>query len=306
MKPITALAGPNQTAKRDYLEKLVQGISKDELSIYFADEADAGVIFSQASQDSLFGSQNVVIVKNIDGLSDKDSRLFDEALENYLNHPNLSANLILIAEKFLAGIVSLIKKNGELLEFKKAYRNDLVSYTSGKLREAKVQFDNDLPDYLVTLAGEDGEILEGMTAQIVSFSNGAKVTVENAKSLLTRAHGMDIFDFLDGIFLRDVQRALSALEDLRLSGESLIRINSMVLRSAKLLWGYHALKNKGDAVQALKIRPFEAKKMADYARKTDLKTVSAVIELVRRVEVKIKSMPLEFAILEYETFLLAR
>lgn len=306
MIPITALIGPNEVYKREYLKKELRKIPPDEISTYFADEVEPGVIFAQCSQDSLFGSSNIVVVKNIDAMKDRVRKDFEEALEKYLAHVNPSAVLFLLAEKFNADLTSRIRDNGQVFEFKKPYRNELLKYVTEKLEDASIQFDRELPDFLVTITNEDGEQIEMMVELILNYAYKSKnITLEDAKQLLSRSHNMDIFDFLEGLFQRDKKKALSALNDLRLTGDPVTKITYMILRSAKNLWGYLALKNKADASSVLKIKPFEVKVMSEYSRYSDMKFVSSVLELARSVEVKTKSMGEEFVYLELENFILS-
>lgn len=304
LKPIIALTGPNETYKREHLQKVLKGIPRDETTVYYADETETSVIFNQCGQDSLFGSNNVVVVKNIDALSDKQGNLFEEALEKYLVSPNPDATLVLFADKFSAGISAMIREKGELIEFKKAYRGDLITYISRKFRENGVAFEPELPDFLVSLAGEDSDDVEMMLTLLVHFAGKTrKITTQDARSLLARSNNMNIFDLIEGIFKKDVRKALNALNDLRLAGE-LSRICHMVLRSAKNLWGYLSLKNPRDAQTALKIGYYEEKKLSEYARFADLKFVSSVIGMVKNLEFRSKSMAEDLAYAELENFIL--
>lgn len=305
LKPIIALIGPNETYKRDHLAKLLKGVSKEDTTVYYADETEAPVIFNQCGQDSLFGSSNVVIVKNIDAMSDKQRNAFEDALEKYLGSPNTDATLVLFAEKFPAGITAQIKDKGELVEFKKAYRGDLTAYISRKFRENGTVFEPEIPDFLVTLAGEDSDDVEMMLTMLVNYAGkDRKVGVSDARSLLARSNNMSIFDLIEGLFKKDARKALNALTDLRLAGEGLPRISYMLLRSAKLLWGYFSLKDPREAQSALKIGYYEAKKLSDYARSVDLKFVSAVIGMVKKLEVRSKTMAEDLAYTELENFIL--
>lgn len=305
MKAITALIGPNEAFKQDYLKKILRNISQDDITVYYADEADPKTIFLQCSQDSLFGANHIVVVKNIAGMAEKIKRDFEEELEKYLEQVNPATNLILLAEKFGADLLSKIRDNGDVFEFRKPYRNELIKFIKEKLDSAKIGYAEELPDFLIALANEETEDIDMMIQMMVHFAQKTKsISIEDAKSLLARSNNMDIFDLLEGIFKRDLRKALTSLEDLKLTGDPVTKITYMILRTAKNLWGYLSLKNKSDASGELKIKPFEAKILGEYARYSDMKFVSSVLELARTVEMKTKSMSEDFAYLEIETFIL--
>lgn len=304
MRPITALTGPNDFSKRTHLNKLLSSVPKDDVTVYFADEIDVKAILSDCAQSSLFGGDHWVIVKNIDQMSDKNFTAFEEALEVYLNEMNPDTKLVLLVEKFNADLTARIKEAGEVIDFKKLYREDLITEVGKKFIAIGVPYDMNLPDYLVDLASEDMDELEMMTNTLISaLSKGKKLTVEDAKGLLSRSNTMDIFDFIEGIFQRDMLKASRALLDLRLAGETPIRINYMLSRTAKQLWGFLSLKDRSEAQTKLKIKYFEVKKLGDYARHTDLKFVSSIFELIQRVELKAKSISEDFVFLELENFI---
>jgi DNA polymerase-3 subunit delta len=306
MKPILALTGANELFKREHLARILKDVPKDEVTVYFADDAENSVIFNQCSQDSLFGSRNIVVVRNIAELSDKESTAFEETLEKYLNAVNENSVLVLFADKFSPGLTALIRQKGELIEFKKAYRNELVGYITRKFRDAGARHDADLPDFLVTLCNEDSDDAEMMVTLLTNYAAGGKVlTIQDAESLLSRSNNMNIFDLIEGIFTRNARKALNALNDLRLAGEGLPRISYMVLRSAKNLWGYLSLSDKKDAETVLGIKFFETKRLSEFARASDMKFVSSVIGMVKRLEFRTKSMAEDLAYLEMETFILA-
>ncbi len=306
MKPILALTGPNETFKREHLNRVLSGIPKEDVTVYFADETDAPVIFSQCSQTSLFGSHSVVVVRNLDALTDKKRSDFDERLERYADNPNESCTLVLLAEKIPAGVLAKLDRAGETVEFRKAWRKDLTAYAGQKLRQAGIAFEPDVPDFVVTLANEDSEETAMMTGLLLSFgSEKKKIALSDAQALLSRSNTMTIFDLIEGLWTRNARKALSALADLRLAGEGLPRVSAMLLRSARLLWGFLSLKDKKDPAGELGIKPYEARKISEYARGTDLKFVSSVIAMVRRLETRTKTMADEFSWLELETFLAA-
>ena len=307
MKPVTALTGENEIFKRDYLDKILSKIPKDNITVFFADDADSSLVFSHCTDGSLFGDSVTAVVKNIDSLSDKSRKDFDKSLAAYLEHLNPDNFLILLAEKFGSALSSKIKEKGEIVEFKRAYRNEITRYISSKLTENKISFDPQVPDFITTLANEDiSEAVPMLNIALNSARLSMRLTMDDADDLLVRSTNGNIFDFIGGIFKKDPIKALNALSDLRLAGEPAIRVGYMLLRTAKLMWRYLSLEDRTAAAESLKIKPYEIRMLGEYSRHTDMKFTSAVIDLVKRVEMKAKSMPESFAFLEIEGFILTK
>ncbi len=306
MKPIVILTGPNEAFKRDFLSRNLKNFSKEEITVYYADETGFDEIFSQCGQDSLFSSNNIVVVKNLDVLSEKSRNDFEDRLNNYMDHLNPAASLWILTPEVNPDIISRVRAiGGETVEFKKLYKNELIRYIREKLAENSIEFEDEIPDFIVSMANEDSEEADLLLNMLITFSrNSKKVAIEDARKLLARTPNMDIFDLIEGIFMRDLKKALNAMSDLRLTGEPLTRLNSMLLRTARHLWGYFAVRDKSKLVQILKIKPFEVKMLGTYAGFVDMKFVSAVFELVKKIELKIKSMHEDFAYLELENFII--
>jgi DNA polymerase-3 subunit delta len=303
VKPIIILTGPNEVYKRENLQKILSGIPREEIAVYYADETEPSVIFAQCYQNSLFGSHNVVVVKNPD--ASKIKKVFQEAMEKYLESINLETNLIVLAESLDSSLLEKAEeKGGEVILFKKPYQKELLNYTRERLEKNFIQFEPDLPHFLVSLANEELEDLDRMMSVLLSFAQSTKaISVQEAENILERSHNSNVFDLIGSIFNKQVEKALQVLEDLKLLGEPLTRVNYMLLRSAKLLWGYLSLKSKAEAARLLSIKPYEVKKLSEYARVSDLRFTSRVLELAAKIELKVKSMPEEFAYLELETFI---
>ena len=320
MKAIILLTGKNEVFRREAADKMTTDIPRDETAVYYADETDPGVVFAQCLQNSLFGDNNVVIVRNIDDIKgdvDKEERKrfksrkdkFDQLLMAYIENPNSDTTLILDWESPSEKIKKLLTKSpdAEVLEFKKLYRRDLIPYVQTRLKQSDIRCEPSVPDLVVSLANEDIAQIAMMTTLLIGYAGVAKtIGFEDAKECLSRVNNLSIFDFVDAVFSRDIGKALSALSDLRLAGEQVIVINSMLLRKARLMWGYLAQRTKPNLAATLQISDFELRKLAESAAKVgSLRFVSQVFELVKEVEVKSKSMDDDFAFLAIENFIFA-
>jgi DNA polymerase III delta subunit len=303
---VILLTGTNLTFKREKLEKLLAGIPKDEITVYFggevADEKKLSVVFAQCRETGLFGGHNVVVLKEIDELTGrkktKDEGSFPWHLDRYLAEYNPDTVLIMTAEKadFESPILARIEEIGEIQNFPAPYESDIVQYVRRKLAEKGIQGDADLPEFIQQLAGKDIEQAEMMLSLVENFTAQTKtITVAEARTILSSSHNLTAYDLVDGVFHRDAAKALHAVADLRLEGESLIAANSALLRTAKGLWSYLAKKDTD--------RKGRNYFMWQYSQKCDLRFVSSVLDCVRRVEIAAKTAVDDLAWIELERFL---
>lgn len=312
MKAVTLLAGGNHIQLRDYLEKELKSIAKDDISIYYPKEAEPGIIFSQCYQNSLFGGNNVVIVKECAELKDNPSKKkeFTDSLSKYLNSFNPDTNLFIEWEKPPKKILDIFKKNSKQLEivrFKRVYKNELLSYARKRFREESIRFEEPVLDFLMTMTNEDQEELDMVLRKVVDYARDkGEITLEGARDIISRSHNLDIFAFLDRFFVRDIGQSLSALQDLKLNPKTpLILINNMLLWQARKLWGYLTMKNQSNAMKLLGVNKFQLDKFRTFVKHINLKFVASVFKLIEEIEIISKTMPEEIGFITLECFILS-
>lgn len=315
MKPIILLTGSNEVFRKEYSDKLIKNIPREEITIYYAEETASNVIFAQCIQNSLFGSNNIVIVRGVEEMSAQKregrstKKEFAEAFHKYIDDHNHNTTLIVEWDKPSEKIKKAVrnKKDFEIKAFKKIYKDEIIVYIRRKFQDENIHIENGVVELLAELANDDiGQVSMFVRILCDYVSDTKKLSVEEVHQALSRSGNMQIFDFLGAFFMRDTKKALYGLTDLRnTKGQSVLAINTMILRTAKQMWGYFAMsRTSHNLVQALKISPYQLKFLRDYAKHIDMKFVSGAIDLVKRVEHIAKSMVEDFAYLEIEKFIL--
>jgi len=304
MSPIMLLTGNSELLKIDFLKDVIKNSGISDISVLYADEINIREIIEQCSQGSLFSSSRLVVIKSIDSFKEGQKRELEEEISNYLKNPNPDCLLILLAENFSKEFLLRAREVGEVIEFKRMYRRGLISYIEKKLKEHSIFYKEEVLDYILYITNEDEWEVENCLQLILSYSDKEKrIEIEELKKLLSRSNNYSVFDLVDGLFEKKIEKALHSLQDLKLMGESINKALYVLLKNARLLWAYLSLKDKSVAEAQLKIRSFELNRLRIYSRFSDMKYLSRIMELLRRVEVISKQMPPDFAYLEIEKFL---
>lgn len=305
---IYLLTGSNTTEKELFRRKITQKISKEDISVYFADEQDASYLFSTCYQDSLFGSQNVVNIRNISSIKESSRKKeFNKTLLHYIEKPNPDTLLILEMEALSASLKKAIQNNKNIhhKEFRKAWHKDLLAYVRNFFAERKIQIDPIVSEFLVEMCNNNQEELAMTCSLLVNYAGKERILhFEKLRTFLKRSHTLTVFDVIDALFEKEPEKGLHAIEDLKLQKEPILRLNALILRSAKLMWHYLTLHDKNNFASALGVKPFEAKRLSVYARFNTLKEVSGVLSLCRKIEWTVKTKSEDLAWLKLETFLL--
>jgi len=301
VKPITLLTGKNDILKDEYLKNLLASFSEDEIFKYYLDEVEVSTIFAEIEGGSLFNQRIVIILKNFSLAKESVKKEVLKRLEEFAIHPYDFCFIILLTDEdeiFLSG------ENVEIVEFKRAFRKDVIFYAKAKLREANISYEDDVVEYLVDLAMENMEYVQKMLEIIINYGKD-KLSIEDLENLFTRVGESSVFDFIDSVFRKEVKRAYQSLCDLKEKGETITQVNYLLYRMAKLMWNYLSTKNEKVLTEKFKVKYFELQKIKNYSKFIDLKFLSRVFELTKEVEIKSKTMTSDFAYLELEKFVLA-
>jgi DNA polymerase III delta subunit len=301
VKPITLLTGKNDILKDEYIKNLLDSFSEDEIFKYYLDEVEVSTIFAEIEGGSLFNHRMVIILKNFSLAKESVKKEVLKRLEEFAIHPYDFCFIILLTDEdeiFLSG------ENVEIVEFKRAFRKDVIFYAKAKLREANISYEDDVVEYLVDLAMENMEYVQKMLEIIINYGKD-KLSIEDLENLFTRVGESSVFDFIDSVFRKEVKRAYQSLCDLKEKGETITQVNYLLYRMAKLMWNYLSTKDEKVLTEKFKVKYFELQKIKNYSKFIDLKFLSRVFELTKEVEIKSKTMSSDFAYLELEKFVLA-
>ena len=302
MGKIIVLGGENTVFAREEFEKILAAAPKEGLLVRYGDEINIEDFFSDLLTGSLFSTERLIAVRN----ADAGPAGFEKALLDYIKNPVESTVLMLwytkIPAKIERAVLDLGAKTGQVLNFKRAYAQDLRKYAISKLEAAQATYDPKVPEILVDISGEDAEELAGMLNKLLDYAGSKRISSEDVYFALERARNSSIFDFIDAVFARNIPAALEAFSDLIYSGESLIALNVMLLRAARIMWA--AKTSPGSAApQGLTVSAFEWKKYQNVARNVPLKFVSRMLECVSCLEFETKTRPEIFGRQALEKFL---
>lgn len=308
MASVYLLTGENEVFKRKRIEELVAPFDKENVQNLYAAEHEAGEIFAQCYQSSLFGGRTAVVVRNIGELKDSPAKNFSKSLVRYLDSVNDDVLLILDWNSPSSEAAKKMKdtKSAITEEFKTVYRNGIADYIRRYFLANNVRYDRDVVDFILDMTNESIEDADTVCRNLAAFAGrDTPVTVEDARDMLANASKMTVFDLMDGIFKRSVAPALRALNDLKLNSEPVLMINAILLKTARNAWGLLTVRGSEAEVQnALGVRGYPFKKLKEYERFVNLKYISRIFELVRELDIRAKTMPEEFAFISLENFIL--
>jgi DNA polymerase-3 subunit delta len=129
--------------------------------------------------------------------------------------------------------------------------------------------------------------------KLCSYTMGRKITKEDIMVMLPTETDNDIFDFVDALGDKNVEKAIDILNELTYKGQKVPIILRMVERQFNLLFKLRVGSEHGKSKEALasefKLHPYVCGKMIDQTRKFTIESLKKALDLCLNAEEALKS-----------------
>lgn len=171
--------------------------------------------------------------------------------------------------KFLSGLVSA---GGKVIEMQppKPDSYELRRWVTERAVRHGTNIAPDAAERLAAYVGNNLRLLDQELAKLATYADGATVTVEDVKNLVSSVREANVFEMVDAMGRRDTRRALALLHELQADGQSPVYLLFMVARQVRLLMQARDLIERGvpptSLASELGIHSFVAQKITQQAR----------------------------------------
>ncbi|ADI13689.1 DNA polymerase III subunit delta [Truepera radiovictrix] len=171
--------------------------------------------------------------------------------------------------------------------------NALTHWVRAELQGAGVHFDDEVPEMLTDLFGED---LPSIAAEIQKLAVlGERLSSERVREIVNRPASRDAFDLIEAVAKGEAARALSVIRSLVAQGEAPPRVlgalvwqYNLVARTVALKEG-RARTDAGLVAQTLKVKPFVAQKALALAAPLDEARLGRLLSALLKADVAMKT-----------------
>lgn len=288
----------------DYLiQKEIDNIKQknniEEISISRYDLTNTNIekIIEDCEMNSMFTDKKVIIVNNsyiFTGQSKKgqiEQNL--EALEKYLNNPNIDTLLIFISDSEKLDerkkIVKLIKQKGIVKEFNTTTNiNNIVKsfFNDYKISDSSIT-------KLINRVGNNLPLLEEEAEKLKLYKDDIKeINDEDILKITNKNVDLDIFKLIDNIIMKNKKVAIETYNEMIKYGEEPIKILIMIASQIRLMYQTKLLYKKGytekDSASLLGIHPYRVKLATEKGRKYTESDLLMYLDNLADLDSKIK------------------
>lgn len=288
----------------DYLiQKEIDSIKQknniEEISISRYDLTNTNIekIIEDCEMNSMFTDKKVIIVNNsyiFTGQSKKgqiEQNL--EALEKYLNNPNIDTLLIFISDSEKLDerkkIVKLIKQKGIVKEFNTT--TNINSIVKSFFNDYKIS-DSSITK-LINRVGNNLPLLEEEAEKLKLYKDDIKeINDEDILKITNKNVDLDIFKLIDNIIMKNKKVATETYNEMIKYGEEPIKILIMIASQIRLMYQTKLLYKKGytekDSASLLGIHPYRVKLATEKGRKYTESDLLMYLDNLADLDSKIK------------------
>ena len=281
------------------IDNIKQKYNIEEISISRYDLINTNIekIIEDCEMNSMFTDKKVIIVNNsyiFTGQSKKgqiEQNL--EALEKYINNPNIDTLLIFISDSEKLDerkkIVKLIKQKGIVKEFNTTTNiNNIVKsfFNDYKISDSSIT-------KLINRVGNNLPLLEEEAEKLKLYKDDIKeINDEDILKITNKNVDLDIFKLIDNIIMKNKKVAIETYNEMIKYGEEPIKILIMIASQIRLMYQTKLLYKKGytekDSASLLGIHPYRVKLATEKGRKYTESDLLMYLDNLADLDSKIK------------------
>jgi DNA polymerase III subunit delta len=220
LKAVYLLTGSDRPKIETALARLRRRFAPEAAEVVRAGETTGAAAVALCNAGSLFGEARLVVVEEVDGRRDADSRRKGgwkaadiEAVTAYLGSPAPATVLCLVGEdvKKTSPLAKACSKAGEILEYAVA-KGKLQGWVAEQFRQRGVRAEPEACSALIHLVGDDLHALALEVDKIAIWAGDEPIGEREVEALAAPAADEPTFALTDAWGARDPGRALAASE----------------------------------------------------------------------------------------------
>lgn len=303
LKPVYLIYGSEQLLLDRGVRRLKDRLAKVadldfNMETFDGDGASADDVVNAANTMPFMSERRLVVVRGVDRMSAVDQG----ALADYAKDPAPYTALVLVATKINRGsrLYKAVAALGGASEYPAPKRGEYPAEVTKLFAEHGKQASGDAARALVDAVGRDLRRLDSEIDKLVAYvGSRSRVDAADIAAVVT-SDAVSMFEYLDALGARDLDRALRLLGKLFASGESVHSVLAMSVRHMRALLGARALIDRHTRVEEmapmLGMAPWQVRNVVGQAGNFTPAELSRALRAAAATEGELKSGAVDGAI----------
>ncbi|HDM76527.1 MAG TPA: DNA polymerase III subunit delta [Deltaproteobacteria bacterium] len=296
-KPVYLICGGAELLISEVVDYLIAEFQKDSLSSINvrqldAEEVEPDDVIEEACTPPFFSDRRLLIVKNVD----KWSQAAQKKLLPVLKNPPSFTVLVLIGESpaKLQTISTLLRKKNGLISGEAPRDRDLIGWIRKRAQAKGKNISGPAAAHLLELVGKDLRELSNALDKLIAYTDKTRnIEVKDVLDALDDIRTRSIFELTDAFGNRMLVTAIKSVRRLLETGESPLRIISMLDRQLRNIWQARVATQQGksisDLAEIFSTPQWIAKKFATQSKNYTINEIKRAFELLYEADKLIKT-----------------
>ena len=276
------------------IEKVVFSNKADkELNyhLFYGTETTLSELLSACLSYPMMTDRKLVVVKEFEKLQISDQ----ESFLKYLDNPQKTTTLVLVAERFKRTRVYIeILRRCATVKCSKLNESDIFQWTMTKLKESNIQANKDSVVFLIENIGTNLLRLNLEIEKIKNFLEaGQPLTLEQVSQITGFTREVNIFNFQKVLAARDLKSSIKIGSHLLEQGEVLAGMLPALFTFFRRMWVVKELRQKnysqGQILQMLNGNAYAYREIFAHLNNFDKKHIELIFSKLLEAETQLKT-----------------
>ncbi|MFN7065615.1 MAG: DNA polymerase III subunit delta [Aquificaceae bacterium] len=185
-----------------------------------------------------------------------------------------------------------LSRLGDVISANKLDKKRIRDLVKNKLQKGGIYIEENALDYLLSATSYQLMLLKGETDKILLYGK-PKISLEDVKRIVVADIELGVFDFVDGLFLKDYEKSLSSLRSLLRSGTHPLQILTILGNYALKLYTAKASTEEGKSLEEvlnqIEVKhPFQRLSFKNYLNKNSKQELYDLLRRLYLLDIAIK------------------
>jgi len=289
---IYLIFGSDSFRSNEKLVELKKDFSKNSndlnsIILFDKNNFNLDIVFRSLISTGLFATKNLIIIKNC--LENPVTSATADKLIAFLKKTKIEDfDLIFYQNNDIRKnnkIINFVKKSGQIFEFLPISGANLIKWIQQKGRDFGIEIQPDIAQTLVIYLGDDlhrqNNEIKKLADYKVGINSKDSISKEEIQMLVAPQTLPGIFDFIDLVAAKNIEKAIDNLRQLLIAGQAPLYLYSMIVYQFRNLIRVKILLEKNlsqfEIQKDLKIHPFVTQKTVRAAQNFSLEKLKLVM-----------------------------
>ncbi len=247
-------------------KKINEIIDKETTTIYDMNETSIDDVIEDVLSFSLFSNNKDILCTNCTFLtSQSDDKHSLNVLKEILNK-DIENRLILTVNSKLderKKVVKELLRLGTTFNFNILKDYEVLKYIEKEFKDLGYKIDNETINYFHSFVGDDLGIVSSEINKLILYKDDKLILKEDIDAITSRIINDNIFDLIDAIVKKDIDKSLNIYDDFVLMNEEEIKLISMLGDQFRLIYQVKTMYlfgyTESDIIKELGVHPYRIK-----------------------------------------------